>query len=189
MDILRIDANNFLSSDKLCTYAFEIKGFEAILFANTDKHIPEVIEKFLFYSGFISRIVDENSVLLYEKEQDKPYLYELAKIQPSQFYVSRAKLESVKKWIKSNKDIMIPVLIKDGQAISLDGHTRMKAAAQLSYTHVYIYPDEYDNSIFDFVEEAKKRHIYSVFDMEILDSKDYELKWDKFCDDFFAAKL
>ena len=48
----------------------------------------------------------------------------------------------------------IPIVIKEGNNISLDGHTRMRAALDLGFTSVYVYLDEFDETIFHFVDEA-----------------------------------
>ena len=42
--------------------------------------------------------------------------------------------------------------------------------------------------VLKFVEEAVKRGVTYVKDMELLEHVDYEIKWNKFCDDFFKEK-
>jgi len=175
----------FYSEDKAYKYFFEINGREAVLFTNTEQYISKVIDEFLFYSGFINLIKDEEGNVLH-KRTIEPYLLEISKIQPSQFYINQQKLESCKKWIKSLKDIFIPIAIKDGKTISLDGHTRIKAAIDLGYTSVFVYPDEYDDTIFHFVDEAVRRNINSVYNMEVISGEEYKVKWDKFCDELFS---
>jgi len=175
----------FFTEDRVFKYFFEIHGQEAILFTNTNQYISEAIEEFLFYSGFILSIKDEKGCVLATRTQNQPYLLEISKIQPSQFYINEKKLESCKKWIKSPEDIFIPIVIKDTNIISLDGHTRLRAAIDLGYTSVFVYPDEYDETIFYFVDEAIRRQIYSVSDMELVNDEEYKLKWNQYCDDLF----
>jgi hypothetical protein len=177
----------YYSEDRSFRYFFEINGREATLFTNTDQYISETIEEFLFYSGFIVSIKDEHGHVLAERTQSRPYLLEILKIQPSQFYISEKKLESCKKWIKTYEEIFIPIVIKDDKVISLDGHTRLRAALDLEYTSVLVYPDEYDDYIFSFADEAIKRKIFKVSDMEIVSDEEYTLKWHKYCDEFFAC--
>ena len=177
----------FFSEDKLYKYFFRIKGREATLFANTKQYISQAIESFLFYSSFVTSIKDESGHTLITRTKCEPYLYEISKIQPSQFYISEKKLESCKKWITKLEDIFVPIVIKDGISISLDGHTRMRAALDLGYDSVYVYPDEYDETIFRFVDETIKRQISSVSDMELVSDEEYEIKWNKFCDDLFKG--
>jgi hypothetical protein len=178
----------FYTEDRLCRYFFEINGRGATLHSNTEKYITQAIEEFLFYSGFVVSIKDRYENILFTKTCDEPYLYEIRKIQPSQFYVSESKLDNAKKWIKSYRDIFIPVVIKDGRTVSLDGHTRMKAAEELGYTSVYVYPDDYNECIFGFVNEAIKRRIHSVSDMKIVPDDEYKIKWDQFCDEFLQSQ-
>lgn len=40
---------------------------------------------------------------------------------------------------------------------------------------------------FYFVDEAVKRQINSVLDMELVSDEEYKFKWDKFCDDLFDS--
>ena len=183
---LNFGACCFFTQDRVFRYFFGINGREAMLFANTNQYISEAIDAFLFYSGFIVSIKDENGCVLAARTQSRPYLFEISNIQPSQFYINEKKLESCKKWIKSPEDIFIPIAVKDGKVISLDGHTRLRAALDLGYASVYVYPDEYDDTVFHFSDEAMRRKIYSVSDMEIVGDEEYKVKWNKYCDDFFA---
>jgi len=175
----------FFSEDKSCRYFFQIKEREAILFTNTKQYISQAIEEFLFYSGFVTSIKDEHGHALMIRTQSEPYLCEISKIQPSQFYINETKLENCKKWISRPDDIFIPIVTKDNLIVSLDGHTRMKAALDLGYDSVYVYLDEYDETVFHFVDEAIKRQIKTVADMELINDDEYKIKWDKFCDDLF----
>ena len=81
----------FYSEDKACKYFFEISNREAKLFTNTNQYITEAIEEFLFYSGFVTIIKDENDNILYSKDVPQPYWLEISKIQPSQFYINQQK--------------------------------------------------------------------------------------------------
>ena len=177
----------FFTEDRKFKYFFEIDGQEATLFTNTNQYISQVIDEFLFYSSFITSIKDKTGHILLTKELIEPYLIDIKKIQPSQLYINEKKLESCMKWIKSSKDIFIPIVIKSGISISLDGHTRIRAAINLGLSSVYVYPDEYDDTIFYFVDEAVRRNIHSVYDIEIISDDEYKIKWNKFCDDLFAS--
>ena len=175
----------FFADDKVSKYFFKISGQEATLFSNTDRYISQAIDEFLFYSSFVLSVKDKDGRNLRTRTQNEPCLCEISKIQPSQFFINEEKLYNCKKWIKCPEDIFIPIAIKEGKNIALDGHTRMKAALDLGYTSVYVYPDEYDETIFHFVDVAEKRKINSVADMEIIGDGEYKIKWDKFCDDLF----
>ena len=176
----------FFTEDRKLKYIFKIDRQEATLFANTNQYVSQVINEFLFYSGFVTSIKDKSGHILSTRELSEPYLLEITKIQPSQLYINEKKLKSCMKWIKSNKDIFIPIVIKNDTCVSLDGHTRIRAAIDLGFSSVYVYHDEYDETIFNFVDEAIKRQIHSVYDIDIISDKEYEVKWNKFCDELFA---
>lgn len=57
----------------------------------------------------------------------------LIQIQPSQFYISKNKMEAVKKWFNPN-DLSnfdpLPIKIIDGVPVMLNGHTRAVVALQ-----------------------------------------------------------
>jgi len=184
-DKLKFGACCFFTEDRKHSYHFKINGQEATLYTDTKQYIPQAIEEFLFYSSFVATVKDEGGHALATRNPCKPYLCEIANIQPSQFFINQTKLECCKMWISCPEDIFIPIAVRDGKNISLDGHTRMKAALDLGYTCVYVYPDEYDNIMFHFADEAIKRKVNSVADMEIISAEDYEIKWNKFCDDLF----
>jgi len=186
-DELNYGACCFFTEDKLYRYFFKIKGREATLFSNTEEYINQAIDEFLFYSSFVLSIKDMHGHTLITRTSSEPYLCEIAKIQPSQFFINERKLCSCKKWIKSVDDIFIPIVVKDGKNISLDGHTRMRAALDLGYSSVYVYPDDYDEIIFHFADEAVRRNVNSVADMELVTDDEYKIKWDKFCDDLFTS--
>jgi len=182
----------FYTEDRAQTYFFEIKRQSAILYTKSDTCITEVINEFLFYSGFVTIIKNQSGGILYQhaaaKPEIKPYLCKITDIRPSQFYISEDKLAACKTWITRPEDIMIPVVIRDGVYISQDGHTRLRAASDMGFDSVCIYPESYDVYIFDFADEAARRGIHSVLDMEVVSAEDYVIKWHKYCDEFFMNK-
>lgn len=178
----------FYTEDKTEQYYFAIDGQNAILHADGGQNIGKAIREFLFYSNFISRITAPNGVVLYESEAAKLVLTDICSIQPSQFFIDEDKLDSCKTWIKGQKDIMIPTACVRGKLVSLDGHTRLRAALDLGYDSVYTYIDEYDEDIRFFVDEAVKRTITSVSDMILLTHEEYKKQWDGFCDDLFSTQ-
>jgi len=176
----------FFTEDKIGRYFFEINGREATLYTNTKDHIAQAIDEFLFYSGFITTIKDKEGRILAERTPNIPCLHEISKIQPSQFYISEDKLSRCKTWIRSSEDILVPVIVKDGKTIALDGHTRLRAAVDLGFDSAYVYTEESSDYIFKFVDEAVKRGVLCISDMEIISEEDYNTKWHKFCDTFFG---
>ncbi|SHH69036.1 hypothetical protein SAMN02745196_01047 [Clostridium collagenovorans DSM 3089] len=50
------------------------------------------------------------------------------------------------------------------------------------------YLTEAGDYINGFVEEARKRGVYSPYDLEFISHEEYEVKWHKFCEYFFKLK-
>jgi len=167
-------------------YFFEINGKEATLFTNTNEYINLAIDEFLFYSGFITKIKDQKGRILTERNPNAPILYEVAKIQPSQFYISEEKLQRCKKWITKPDDILIPISIIDSKVVALDGHTRLRAALDFGFEFVYAYTEDSGEYVCKFADKAISLGIKSVTDMELLGEEEYKVKWHGFCDDFFG---
>lgn len=167
-------------------YAFEILNREeAILHSTSHYYLTDVIEEFLFYSGFISCIKDLKGNVLYEIAPKKQFKVPLSVIQPSQLYVSQGKMNELSSWIESDEDIIIPVTQLHGEWVSLDGHTRLKLAQQLGFESVYIYEEEPDHYIEDFVRFCKENQKESIFDLPIISVEEYDMKWNQFCEQYF----
>ena len=110
----------------------------------------------------------------------------LDQIQPSQFYVDEDKIVAVSSFIHNENDIIIQVLPFEGRYISLDGHTRLYYAVMKGWTSVRAVCDTSGDYIYDFVKEAQRRNIHSPKDMKLLTHREYEEKWNRFCDAYFA---
>ncbi len=147
-----------------------------------------VIDEFRFNAPHITRFVDTAGHLLAEFPPVPLLTLSLADIQPSQFYVDEEKLAAVSDFIHAPEDVIIQVLPHAGKYIALDGHTRLYLAVQRAWTHIRAVAEETDEYIFAFVEEARRRGIFSPADMMLIPHVAYEEKWNKFCDDFFAAQ-
>ena len=111
-------------------------------------------------------------------------------VQPSQFYISQAKLEAVQSWFDpadlSNFD-PIPIKMLDGQPVSTDGHTRCVAAMLQGMRDI---PFVWENDELDWemyrrcVIACKERNVFSIADLRerIISAAEYEIKWDRWCD-------
>ncbi|MCL2015852.1 MAG: ParB/RepB/Spo0J family partition protein [Defluviitaleaceae bacterium] len=176
-------------SNKKSTYFFEIRGQTAVLSTSaTEKtFIQAAIQEFLLYSNFIHKICDVQGNVLMQKPPQKLQLVEISKIQPSQFYISQQKLADCQNWLVSEKAVYIPIMGRGGKLIALDGHTRLKAAANLGFAKIFVYEDFSEDYILDFVAACENRHIYSVFDMTVLNGEEYNLKWLKYCAEYFSG--
>ena len=62
----------------------------------------------------------------------------------------------------------------------------MYLAVQRSFTHVKAIISEIDDWVWLFVKEAESRNILEPKDMILLSHEEYEVKWNKYCDEIFA---
>lgn len=149
--------------------------------------IPALIEEFCFFAPHITRFVDEHGELVHALPPRELLTIPLKDIQPSQFYVDEDKLAAVRSFIRQPEDIIVQVLPHRGRFIALDGHTRLHLAVVNGWTHVRAVAETSDESIFGFVEEAKRRGIRTSADMTLVPHAEYEIKWNRFCDDYFRT--
>lgn len=158
-----------------------IRGREAAVY-------PEVIEEFRFYTPHITVFYDEMRNIVQEYPPVRLLTVPLKDIQPSQFYVDEDKVAAIRDFIRTGEDIIIQVLRQGSRYISLDGHTRLYYAAAMGWTEIRAVEETSGDYIYGFVEEAIKRNIRSPYDLRLVSHEDYEEKWHKFCDDYFAQK-
>ncbi len=152
--------------------------------------VTQLIDEFRFYTGHINRFFDEKGRLIKEFLPVKIFSVPIDEIQPSQFFVDKDKLDAVSSFVKSENDIVIPLFFYGNikKYVSLDGHTRLTLALERGYKTVNGFLDDPGDYIGSFVDEAQKRGIFGVRDITKLSHSEYEIKWNKFCDDFFADK-
>ena len=163
-----------------------ISDREAVIRGKDPEVFQAVIENFRFYTPHIARFYDENRQVVEEFVPKQILTIEMEKIQPSQFYVDRDKIAAISSFIHKPEDIIIQVLPYQGRYISLDGHTRLYYAVMKGWNSVRAVIEESDDWVYRFVEEAKKRNIHSPGDLVLVSHEEYEEKWNRFCDEFFA---
>ena len=122
--------------------------------------------------------------------QKKNLDYSLKDLQPSQFYISQAKLSNIQAWF--HKDDLsnfepLPVKVLDGVPILTDGHTRAVSAilAGLESVPLVYEEDELDWNLYHYcVEQCKQRGIHSPYDLvdRVISAHDSEEKWIGWCD-------
>ncbi len=159
---------------------------EAVVRGEDTSVFTELIDGFRFFTPHITVFYDRTGGLIKRFPDNPPFCVPLDLIQPSQFYVDLDKVRAVGSFISSPEDIIIQVLPFEGKYISLDGHTRLYYAVTQGWSYVRAVAEESDDWVFRFVEEAKKRNVTSPCDLIPLDHGEYEVKWNGFCDDFFA---
>ncbi len=170
-------------------YAVEITGRDsAVIRGENPDHYAAVIEEFRFFAEHITRFFDEKGVQIATFPPIPLFPVPLDSIQPSQFYVDRDKLNAVGTFIRTSQDIVVPLIPQGEGFISLDGHTRLAAAAALGFREVLGFLTESNSYIFDFVSEAQRRGIFTPYDLQILPHEAYQMEWDAYCDAYWPAK-
>lgn len=168
-------------------YEVEIlSDFEAVVRGQKGSAYPDVIESFRFYTPHITKFYDEQNQIIQEFPQAELLSLPLHQIQPSQFYVDEEKLEAISTFIRKADDIIIQVIPYEGRYLSLDGHTRLYYAVRQRWDTVRAVVSDFDDGIYGFAEEAKRRNIFSPRDMMPVSHREYDEKWNRFCDEYFA---
>ncbi|MBN2007704.1 MAG: hypothetical protein JXA21_30450 [Anaerolineae bacterium] len=120
----------------------------------------------------------------------KPFLYPLAQLQPSQLYISEAKLADVLSWWQpASLETLEPLPIKRLEDVSpphniiyTDGHTRALAAYRLGFAEVPVVwdEDELDWEAYRIcVEWCLDVGIRTVADLEgrVVTPEQYDVLW------------
>ena len=126
--------------------------------------------------------------------KDSNYL--LKDLQPSQFYISQAKLSNIQAWFCKD-DLSnfepLPVKVLDGIPMLTDGHTRAVAAilAGLESVPLVYDEDELDWNLYHYcVEQCNQKGIHSPYDLvdRVISAYEYEEKWIGWCEQI-SSKL
>lgn len=170
-------------------YDFEIINRHQAILHTEAMSCPElVIDEFLFYSGFISHIETVDGRIIYHQPKKKIISLEISKIQPSQLYINEKKLDRLLTWIKSPEEIIIPVIRRGTQWVSVDGHTRLKAAQLLGFKQIYVDADEFEPYIDDFIQFCQQDKKLTIYDLPVISNEDYQIQWCLFCNQYFQQK-
>ncbi len=172
--------------------SFKITGENTAVVEYHDYNaVLPIIEQFRFYTEHITVFYDAKGDLIAKFPPVEIKRLSIDEIQPSQFYVDEDKIKAVSAFIHSENDIIIPVVFDEriGRHISLDGHTRMYYAYLQGWKTVNVFKGSgAGDYIFWFAKEAIKRGVTKPSEIKRLSHKEYEVRWNKFCDDFFAEK-
>lgn len=167
---------------------FEVEitdDISAVVRGQQSQFYEAVIEDFRFYAEHICKFYNESGQLIKEYEPVELFDVRLSDIQPSQFFIDQEKKAAVASFAVTADSIVIPLVKSEERYISLDGHTRMAVAIALGIDRVKGFITQTDEYIYFFVNEAKKRGIYTPYDMQELSHEEYAIKWNQFCDTFF----
>lgn len=164
-----------------------ISDYEAIIRGENQAVYTAVIEEFRFYTPHITQFYDKDGKKVMEYPRLSLLTLRLEQIQPSQFYVDEDKMNAISSFIHKPQDIIIQVFPDKERYISLDGHTRLYYAFLKGWDCVRAVVETSDDWIYKMVDEAQKRGIYTPKEMALVSHDEYEIKWNRFCDDFFAC--
>lgn len=163
-----------------------ISADTAIVTGCPAQQFSALMEAFRFNAPHITRFTDAAGCTLAELPPLRVFPIRLADIQPSQFFVDKEKLDAVRSFIHAPEDVIIPVIAHEGRYISLDGHTRLFLAVQRGWQSVRAVHDTADDVLLAFAAEAARRGVHKPADMTLLSHAEYEVRWNRFCDDFMA---
>ena len=166
-----------------------ISEYEAIISGVDQAVYAEIIEEFRFFTPHITRFYDRDGQIVKEYPRAQLLTLCLDQIQPSQFFVDEDKIAAISSFIHKSEDIIIQVLPNEDRFISLDGHTRLYYAVMKGWECVRAVVESSDDWVYKFVTEAQKRGIYTPKEMTLVSHDEYEEKWNRFCDQFFAEAL
>ena len=166
-----------------------ISDYEAIISEVDQAVYTEIIEEFRFYTPHITRFYSREGQIVKEYPRAQLLTLCLDQIQPSQFFVDEDKIAAISSFIHKPQDIIIQVLPNEDRFISLDGHTRLYYAVMKGWECVRAVVESSDDWVYKFVTEAQKRGIYTPKEMALVSHDEYEEKWNRFCDQFFAEAL
>lgn len=169
-------------------YEIEIlSDYEAVIHGREASAFPAVIEDFRFYAPHITVFYDETQKIVCQFPPVKLLNVSLKEIQPSQFFVDEEKVAAISTFLSREEDIIIQVLRHGKRYISLDGHTRLYYAVTMGWEHIRAVEAASDDWVYGFAEAAQQRNVFSPYDLTMISHKEYEIKWNMFCDDFFAG--
>ena len=166
-----------------------ISEYEAIISGADQAVYTEIIEEFRFYTPHITRFYDRGGQTVKEYPTAQLLTLRLDQIQPSQFFVDEDKIAAISSFVHKSEDIIIQVLPNEDRFISLDGHTRLYYAVMQGWECVRAVVESSDDRVYKFVTEAQKRGIHTPKELTLVSHAEYEEKWNRFCDQFFAETL
>gem|GEM_PF-4563605 len=158
------------------------KNHEAVVDLEDMTYLDAVLEEFRFYAEHIIRFHDREGNVLREFPPVETFRCKLEALQPSQFCVAEDRVHALHSRIQSPEDVCIPVKNTKEGLIMLDGHTRAYIANQKGFAHVRCFYADTGEDIIIYVNEARKRGIKGVENLESLPEDAFHRTWVQFCD-------
>lgn len=149
--------------------------------------LEDLISAFRFHAPHITVFRDAGGCVIHTFPPARLLTLPLSALQPTQFHVDEEKLAAVRSFITKPEEIILQVLPHEGRYLVLDGHTRLYLAVISSWETVRAVAEEADDSIHAFAAEALRRGVRVPADMTLLPHSEYEVRWNRFCNEFLAA--
>lgn len=184
-DILRQHGAFIIDGKYKCSFRI-INKDSAIVFFDKEVDLNKLIDEFRFYAEHIINFYDDNMNIIKSFPTKEIFYINIKDIQPSQFYVDMDKVKAIESFIESEEDICIPLTKIKDCFVSTDGHTRLYYATIKGYSSIRAFFTEPEDYLEKFVEEARKRNVFSPYDLKLISHEEYKIKWHKFCHDFFS---
>ena len=154
-----------------------------------EEALDALIEECRFFAEHITVFEDAAGRVLRAFPEVPLFRVRLDDLQPSQFFVDEEKLAAVSTFVRVLEDVVIPVVPDGERWISCDGHTRLYAARLLGFEEVTAFLcEDPGDAIHDFARMARERGIRRPADLKRLSHADYAVRWNRFCDDYFASR-
>ncbi|MGF7059514.1 hypothetical protein [Brassicibacter mesophilus] len=159
-------------------------------YMHEDETIIAFVDEILYWNPFLKTISCTYGEI-YNDNPVKVKKISIESIRPSQLSISEEKLSNVSSWLKSEDQVVIPVINSNDKYVATDGHTRLVQAVINGYKEVYIYmdndanPDTYNS----FINWCEAENIMKVSDLtsRILSDEEHKVKWVGRCEDYFRS--
>lgn len=194
---------------------YRLKDFEeghvVSFICSSDKIEVEVlgglIETLLYWHPYLKRVTYNQTmdqrVIMQQKYiyKDQSYhdvdrgidVFKVAidKIVPEQLCVNQDKLQAVKTWLKRPEDVVVTCVDIQNKMVCVDGYTRLLAAYQEGFSHVYAcFEIVEDTSFYEVcLQWCDKAGIKSIGDlsMRVVDAKTHQKIWVERCQAYFQS--
>lgn len=170
-----------------------VSGSEAVVDAAdiSPEALREMVEAFRFHAEHITTFYDGQGACLLRLPPVERREAEIDLLQPSQFSVDRVKCEAVGHFIRTARDLVIPVMsLPSGGMCVLDGHTRLYEAWRRGLRSAMVFEcetsPEMRKDLCNFVKEAQNRGIYHIREMALYSPEEQKTKWHDWCSAYFA---
>lgn len=146
-----------------------------------------LVDELIYWSPYLKRIlynnekdlIHQNSLLYSGFTMDTNWIFtinnsievfkiDIEEIIPEQLTVDSIKLDKASSWIRTPEDIVVCCVKIDGKIVCLDGYSRLVAAYNKGFNHVYVYI-ELDNDSIEFyrtcLEWCREQSVLSIKDL------------------------